>query len=219
MLFFAVGDVHGCLDKLLELLDRCRRFANGRPSTFIFLGDFIDRGHDSRGVVETVMNMKTIDPERVIALAGNHEELLRLTDTSTGMGRWLINGGGATLRSYGVSSPKDLPAAHLAFFQGLPTFYDDGQRLFVHAGIRPGIPLEQQARDDLLWIREPFLSSTTNYGRLIVHGHSPTDGPMPDIKPNRVNVDTGAVFGGPLTAVAFTESERWPISVVQTRHG
>lgn len=217
MLTFAIGDIHGCLDKLFELLDQCHRLAKGRPSTFIFLGDYIDRGPDSRGVVQTVMDMTAAEPERVITLAGNHEELLGLTDTSAGMGRWLANGGSATLRSYGVTSPKDLPPAHLAFLRGLRTFHDDGVRLFVHAGIRPGIPMEKQTRDDLLWIREPFLSSTADHGRLICHGHTPTRGSLPNIKPNRVNVDTGAVFGGPLTAAAFNKSEQGSIQVLQAK--
>ena len=215
MLFFAVGDIHGCFDKLTELLDQCRRFAKGRPSTFIFLGDYIDRGPDSRRVVQTIMDMTVADPERVIALAGNHEDLLRQTDTSAGMGRWLANGGGATLRSYGVTSPRDLPPAHLAFLRNLPTSYDDGQRLFVHAGIRPGIPLDQQTRDDLLWIREPFLSSDADHGLLIVHGHTPLKSGKPDIRQNRINLDTGAVFGRALTAAVFSDSERDPVDFLQ----
>lgn len=215
MLFFAVGDIHGCLDKLLELLDQCRRFAKGRPSTFIFLGDYIDRGPDSRGVVQTVMDMTIAEPERVIALAGNHEDLLRQTDTSAGMGRWLANGGGPTLRSYGVTSPKDLPAAHLAFLTGLPLFHDDGLHFFVHAGIRPGVPLDEQAREHLLWIRRPFLDSKADHGRLIVHGHSPTPDRKPLVLPNRVNIDCGAIFGGRLTAAVFQPDVLMPVDFLQ----
>jgi len=102
------------------------------------------------------MDMQVADPDRVIALAGNHEDLLLASLTShDAIGRRLANNGGTTLRSYGVTSPKDLPADHLAWIHNLPTHHDDGQRFFVHAGIRPGVPLDQQTRDDLLWIREP----------------------------------------------------------------
>jgi serine/threonine protein phosphatase 1 len=215
MLTFAIGDIHGCLDKLTELLDQCRRFAKGRPSTFIFLGDYIDRGPNSRGVVQTVLDMKVAEPNRVIALAGNHEDLLSLTDTSAGMGRWLANGGGATLRSYAVTSPKDLPADHVAFLRDLPTYHDDGRRLFVHAGVRPGIPLDQQTRDDLLWIREPFLSSPIDHGRLVIHDHMPTRDGKPNIRPNCINLDTGAVFGQTLTAAVFVVGERNPVAFLQ----
>lgn len=217
MQFFAVGDIHGCLDKLIELFDQCRRFARRRPTKFIFLGDYIDRGPDSREVVQFLIDLQARHPDDVICLCGNHEDLLHHLDDPRHVASWLANGGDTTLRSYGVRSPDKLPADHLKWLLGLPTSFDDGQRLFVHAGIRPGLPLDQQTRRDLLWIREPFLSSTVDHGRLIVHGHSPTDGNLPDIKPNRINLDTGAVFGGPLTAAVFIEGERSPVRILKTR--
>lgn len=217
MFTFAIGDIHGCVDQLAQLLDDCRRFAKGQPTTFVFLGDYIDRGPDSRGVIQTIMDTQAADPDRVFALAGNHEDLLLASLTShDAIGRWLANSGGATLRSHGVTSPKDLPVEHLAWIRNLPTHYDDGQRFFVHAGIRPGIPLDQQTREDKLWIREPFLSADADHGRLIVHGHTPQRDGKPDIHPNRVNVDTGAVFGRKLTAAVFTDSERMPVEFLQT---
>ena len=217
MLALAIGDTHGCLDQLTRLLDDCRRFAKGQQTTFIFLGDYIDRGPDSRGVIQTIIDMQAVDPDRVIALAGNHEDLLLASLTShDAIGRWLANSGGATLRSYGVTSPKDLPADHLAWIRNLPTHHDDGQRFFVHAGIRPGVPLDQQTREDMLWIREPFLSADVDHGRLIVHGHTPQRDGKPDIHPNRVNLDTGAVFGRKLTAAVFSDSERMPVEFLQT---
>jgi len=102
------------------------------------------------------MDLQAHDPENVITLTGNHEELLRASDTSHGLRQWLANGGSDALRSYGVTSPKDVPPDHISFLRNLPTHYDDGQRFFVHAGVRPGVPLDRQNRDDLLWIREPF---------------------------------------------------------------
>lgn len=216
MFTFAIGDTHGCLDHLTRLLDDCRRFAKIQPATFVFLGDYIDRGADSRGVTQTIMDMQTADPERVIALAGNHEDLLLRADNFIDEARWLDSGGDSTLRSYGISSMTEFPQDHLTWIRNLPTHYDDGQRFFVHAGIRPGIPLDQQTREDMLWIREPFLSADADHGRLIVHGHTPQRNGKPDIHPNRVNIDTGAVFGRKLTAAVFTDSERMPVEFLQT---
>lgn len=149
MLTFAIGDTHGCLDQLTRLLDDCRRFAKGQPTTFVFLGDYIDRGPDSCGVIQTIMDMQAADPDRVIALAGNHEDLLLASLIShDAIGRWLANSGGATLRSYGITSPKELPPDHLTWIRNLPTHHDDGLRFFVHAGIRPGVPLWRVSMDD-----------------------------------------------------------------------
>ena len=216
MLSFAIGDVHGCIVKLLDLLGQCRRYADGRPAKFIFLGDYIDRGPDSRGVVQAIMNLQQDGPEQVIALCGNHEDLLHRTHSHDGLAHWLNNGGDATLRSYAITSPKDMLTEHRDWLQTLPTFHDDGQRFFVHAGIRPGIPLYQQSRSDLLWIREPFLSSATDHGRLIVHGHTPLRDGKPGIRSNRINLDTGAVFGRPLTGAVFDETQRMPVEILQS---
>ncbi len=215
MLTFAIGDVHGCSEKLTKLLDKCHHFVRGQAPRFIFLGDYIDRGPDSRGVIQTMIDLQASHQGAVIALAGNHEELFCQTDTSAGMGLWLANGGGAMLRSYGVTARKDLPPAHVSFLRNRPLKYDDGKRFFVHAGIRPGIPLADQNRDDLLWIREPFSSSAQQHGRFIVHGHTPTRDRKPDVRKNRLNVDTGAFLGGPLTAAIFTDSETMPIGFLE----
>jgi serine/threonine protein phosphatase 1 len=215
MLTFAIGDVHGCLAKLNELLDNCRSFANGRPEKYIFLGDHIDRGPDSAAVVQTIMDMQAADPAGVIALCGNHEDLLRDAYKYDAIAEWLKNGGNATLRSYGVAAPSLIPGNHLSWLESLPDHYDDGQRFFVHAGIRPGIPLHQQRRDDLLWIREPFLSSGIDHGRLIVHGHTPLRDGRPDMRSNRINLDTGAVYGRPLTVAVFIATTRTPIEIIQ----
>lgn len=215
MLSFAVGDIHGCLAPLTRLLEKCRRYAAGRPARFIFLGDYIDRGPDSRGVVELIMAMQDADPDGVKALAGNHEDFLHRLDRPADVAVWLANGGSATLASYNAASVAGMPKNHLAWLRELPTHFDDGLRFFVHAGIRPGVPLSQQTRHDLLWIREPFLSSTADHSRLILHGHTPTRDDLPDVKPNRMNVDTGAVYGGPLTAAAFISEKRGPIAVLQ----
>lgn len=216
MFTFAIGDTHGCCDKLARLLDDCRRFAGSRAARFVFLGDYIDRGPDSRGVIDCIIKMQATEPDKVVAVAGNHEDLLLAALASReAVGRWIANGGDATLRSYGVRSLHDLPPDHLSWIGGLPTDHDDGLRLFVHAGIRPGIPLDRQSRADMLWIREPFLASTADHGRLIVHGHTPQRDGTPEICRNRINLDTGAVFGGKLTAAVFAPDERMPLTVLQ----
>jgi serine/threonine protein phosphatase 1 len=213
---YAVGDVHGCLRQLQLLVERSTHQAGDQKAQFVFLGDYIDRGPDSRGVVEYLMNLQRAQPDRVTCLMGNHEQmLLSAIEGAAHEDNWLENGGAETLRSYRVHDPNRIPRSHVDWLKSLPEFYDDGLRFFVHAGIRPGRALDRQRKLDLLWIREPFLSSIVDHGRLIIHGHTPVSGDHPDIHPNRANLDTGAVFGGPLTAVAFTQEERMPVSIIQ----
>ena len=198
-LIYAIGDIHGSLQKLRDLIARCERHSDGRPATFVFLGDYIDRGPDSRGVVEALMDRQSQQPECVIALKGNHEAVaIEIIDGKTEAEFWLREGGAATLRSYGVGSARELPDEHIAWLRSLPLCHDDGRRFFVHAGIDPEKPLDAQSDHDLIWIREPFLSDARDYGRLIVHGHTPQTTGVPDFRGNRLNLDTGAVFGRPL---------------------
>jgi serine/threonine protein phosphatase 1 len=215
-LVYAVGDIHGSLRKLRALLARCERHAGRRPMTFVFLGDYIDRGPDSVGVIEAIMELQLRLKDQVIALMGNHEAVaLEVIDGRTDADLWLREGGVATLDSYGVGSAGELPLEHVAWLRRLPLRYDDGQRLFVHAGIDPDRPLDAQRGRDLIWIREPFLSDTRDHGRLIVHGHTPRTTGLPDLRSNRLNLDTAAVFGGPLTAAAFDPARRDPIAFLQ----
>ena len=152
------------------------------------------------------MNLQAAAPDRVTCLMGNHEDLLlSAVDDPKNEQRWLRNGGTQTLRSYGASKSADLPADHLSWLETLPKFHDDGVRFFVHAGVHPDRPLDQQDEYDLLYIREPFLSSTKDFGRYIVHGHTPIADGSPDQRLNRLNIDTGAVFGRRLTAAVFTD--------------
>ncbi len=184
--------------------------------TFVFLGDYIDRGPESSGVIRYVIDLQSRLRDRVIALKGNHEEIaLGVVDGTTPADYWFAQGGAATLRSYGVDSAQALPGAHVDWLRSLPLSYDDGRRFFVNAGIDPEKPLDAQHQRDLLWIREPFLSDERDYGRLIVHGHTPSATGTPDLRSNRLNVDTGAVFGGPLTAAVFVAAETKPIAFLQ----
>jgi serine/threonine protein phosphatase 1 len=210
MLTYAIGDVHGCLTKLLRLLERCLHDSAGRPHRFVFVGDYIDRGPDSSGVIETLTELQDERPGDVVCLRGNHEALmLQALDTGDPV-LWFMNGAAETLASYGIENPSALPPQHVAWIAALPTWFDDGQRHFVHAGVNPSLPLDRQSDHDRLWIREPFLSSTRDFGRLVVHGHTPVRTGTPDLRPNRLNIDTGAVYGGPLTAAVFIDAAREP---------
>lgn len=211
-LTYTIGDIHGCLSQLQRLVEICERDGGAQKIKFVFIGDYIDRGPDSRSVVDFLIDLQTWSPDEIICLRGNHEDLLLSTiEDETNEPNWLRNGGTATLYSYRVTGPIQLPRQHIEWFRSLPTFHDDGKRFFVHAGVHPERPLDQQHERDLLWIREPFLSSSKNFGRLIVHGHTPLPDGVPDQRPNRLNIDTGAVYGRALTAAVFTAETLKPV--------
>ena len=215
-LTFAIADIHGSLRKLQSLVERCEQFAEGRPAMFIFLGDYIDRGPESAGVIGYVLDLQARLPEHVIALRGNHEAMaLEVIDGTVPANYWLAQGGAQTLHSYRARRAQDLPDRHVHWLRSLPLSHDDSRRFFVHAGVNPDEPLNAQREADLLWIREPFLSDRRDYGRLVVHGHTPTKDRKPDLRTNRLNIDTGAVFGGPLTAAVFGDTDIQPIAFVQ----
>ncbi len=210
---YAIGDIHGCLGKLERLVARCLNDAGGEPPAFVFLGDAIDRGPDSRGAVQYLIEFQRRHPQRTICLAGNHEDMMLGALAEPGLApHWIArNGGAEMLASYGVDDPSELPKDHVEWMRALPTHHDDGLRFFVHAGIDPERPLDRQKRRDMLWMREPFLSDTRDFGRFVVHGHTPLKDGKPDLRVNRVNVDTAAVLGGPLTAAVFEDGRREPI--------
>lgn len=215
-LTYAVGDIHGSLDMLKALIEACRQHADGRELQFVLLGDYIDRGPDSAGVVRYVLRLQDELQDRLIALRGNHEAfVLGLLDGVVPLGIWLRNGGVETLDSYGVREAAELPRAHLEWMRSLRLSHDDGRRFFVHAGIDPEKPLDAQVEQDLLWIREPFLSDRRDYGRLVVHGHTPLETAVPEFRSNRLNLDTAAVYGGALTAAVFDDTRTEPLAFLQ----
>jgi len=235
---YAIGDIHGRLDLLRALhtliAEHGRNFKGTRK--IIYLGDYIDRGLDSRGVVELLCTERVNGFEPVY-LRGNHDDWLLhfLQDSSRGLG-WLRNGGDATLFSYGVNSEMDrtlgdepsddrlrraqaelrdvLPDHHLRFFNELALYHEEGDYFFVHAGVRPGRALDDQIADDLIWIREEFLASRADFGKVVVHGHSISN--EPELLANRIGVDTGAYFSGALTAMVLEGESR---ELLQTGSG
>jgi serine/threonine protein phosphatase 1 len=214
MLTYAIGDIHGCYLKLRSLLGHCAVHSGADTLRFIFIGDYVDRGPNSAEVVRFLMKLQAEAPDRIVCLCGNHEAML--IDAANGGDQltWLFNGGDATLESYGVTDAAEIPAEHLAWIEALPLTIIDGTRFFVHAGIRPGIPLDQQEAELMLWIREPFLSDTRDHGRYIVHGHTPTETGQVELRQNRLNIDTGACYGGPLTAAVFDEVSTGPLAFI-----
>lgn len=208
---YAIGDIHGRLDLMDELHERIVADAAARPIArcrLVYLGDYVDRGPDSRGVIERLLAPPPGGFER-IALLGNHETMLldALADRHAA-GHWRNNGGGATLRSYGLPAgcamaafAAALPPAHRVYLEGLDLSHRAGGYYFVHAGIEPGLPLDAQPREAQIWIRNRFLDSTADHGAVVVHGHTPVD----DVewRPNRIGIDTGAFFSGRLTALVL----------------
>ncbi|MGY4156323.1 serine/threonine protein phosphatase 1 [Bradyrhizobium sp. USDA 4461] len=215
---YAIGDVHGCADQLRELVRLIEEDAGAGRSKLVFLGDYIDRGPDSRGVVEFLMDLQRWSPDEIICLRGNHEDLLLAAlEGEDAELVWRQNGADSTLKSYRAMSPNELPTGHIDWIRSLPLSHDDGQRYFAHAGVHPARPLDQQRPRDLLWIREPFLSSDTDYGRLVVHGHTPISSGSPELRCNRLNIDTGAVYGRALTSAVFAKGNTAPLKFLSTK--
>ncbi len=214
---FAIGDIHGCVDELSALLEALPLSAH---DTVVFVGDYIDRGPDSRGVIGTLLAWRAKTSAQAVFLKGNHEDMaLAFLGRPGHWGEaWFRNGGVAALRSYGIHPDQPaaaiaarLPDEHLAFLDGLETSHRWGDEyLLVHAGIRPGIPLAGQRIEDLLWIREEFLDETHDLGTTVVFGHTPHRGVLVDL-PYKIGIDTGCVYGGALTCIALPDGELFQI--------
>jgi serine/threonine protein phosphatase 1 len=233
---YVVGDVHGrldLLDRLLALIEADVERGQACKSLLVFLGDLIDRGPNSQGVVE---RLRTYGHDRLkpYFLTGNHEEvLLRLLAGERGiLASWLKYGGAECLRSYGLDPAtldaaneragleavqRAIPPTHSRFIAGFADTLSFGDYLFVHAGIRPRVDLSLQSQSDLRWIRSPFLEDDSNHGQVVVHGH--TISSAVDERPNRIGIDTGAYRSGVLTALVLEGAERRILDTAENEAG
>ena len=208
---FAIGDIHGCVDPLNRMLDGIEAYASG--GTIVFLGDYVDRGPDSKGVLDGLI-AGTSDPWRWICLKGNHEDMMvDAYADSDSRGVWISNGGFETALSYGG---RVLPE-HLQWAADRPLMYVDRHRIFVHAGVVPEFPLERQTKRDLLWLRFLPGQSGDYWGKHLVHGHTPSES-NPMTTGNRTNLDSGCVFGGRLSCAVFDDDVAGgPIDFIEVR--
>ncbi|WP_018261021.1 metallophosphoesterase family protein [Methylobacterium sp. WSM2598] len=216
-LTYAIGDIHGCADQLDRLLAEIEVHRAGRPRRIVCLGDYVDRGPDSARVIATLRALQEREPGQVTCLKGNHEAMLLGALSGADEPLWLFNGGRAVLASYGVARVDQLPRGDLDWIAALPTLHEDARRWYVHAGFRPGRPAPDPDPEQRLWIREPFLSADYDFGKHVVHGHTPLRSGHPDARRHRTNLDTGAVFGGPLTAGVFTREQAAAVTFLQVR--
>lgn len=220
---YAVGDIHGCADFLSNIFDRIDDDRKSRPTRDViqvFLGDYIDRGPDSRAVIELLIARQR--GNNVVFLKGNHEDCaIRFLNDPTVLSQWKNIGGLNTVASYGVSTARygdpqsqhaiavalrvSMPRSHVNFLHRLTLSFTCGDFFFAHAGVRPGIPLEEQSPHDLLWIRDDFLLYEEDFGKVVVHGHTPSREPV--IRPNRINIDTGAYATGRLTCLVLEDDQ------------
>jgi serine/threonine protein phosphatase 1 len=216
---YVIGDIHGRSDLLDRIAEEIKRDIAAKPSAgalTVTLGDYVDRGPDSRGVLDRLICNPF--PTEYIGLRGNHEELFEafLTDPTVGP-QWRRLGGLETLHSYRIPVTSlmigkgfeeassalrhAVPQGHLSFLASLKLSMSVGDYFLCHAGVRPGVPLEHQRAEDLLWIRDEFLRSKSSFGKIVIHGHTPAE--TPEILPNRINIDTGAFVTGRLTCLVL----------------
>jgi serine/threonine protein phosphatase 1 len=217
-LTYAIGDIHGFPDLLGQLLDAIDADARGRAYALVFVGDYVDKGPDSAGVIDMLMRMQAEAVRPTVCLKGNHEDIMAaaMTNDATAA-KWLTMGGDAVLAEYGVSRAADLPPAVLAWVGRLPTWHEDQWRYFVHAGADPALPLRAQTDAIRLSMRGAFLEAEHDFGKHVVHGHTPQLTGLPELRPYRTNLDTGIVSTGCLTAAAFKSGQRGPFRLIQSR--
>jgi serine/threonine protein phosphatase 1 len=202
---FAIGDIHGHHEKISSLLEKLPvRHGQDR---LVFLGDYVDRGPESRKVLDLMVDLHEKYPSSTVFLKGNHEAMfLDYIENGPLAASFLSLGGIETIKSYGVEDLHlDIPKKHLAFLKGLETMLVTERYCFVHAGLRPGVPIEKQEEEDILWIRFKFIKSGYDWGKRVIFGHTPFDTPL--IEKNKIGIDTGAAYGGRLTCLVLPDME------------
>jgi serine/threonine protein phosphatase 1 len=206
---YAIGDIHGHLDALERLLEKIQ--PDLEQDRLVFMGDYIDRGPRSRGVVDYVLRLQdAAPPEQVICLKGNHEAMFLNFLKGEDRELFLINGGLSTLRDYwGQGWDRQeklvLPPDHDEFYRELRLYYETPDYIFAHGGLRPGVPLADQVEEDLLWIRGEFIATMDDFGRKVIFGHTPFRQPL--VLPNKIGIDTGAAYGNALTCLKLPQEE------------
>jgi serine/threonine protein phosphatase 1 len=210
---YAIGDIHGCDAQLGNLYEIIAEDCARRPvehAVLLHIGDYVDRGADTAGVLRRLLRGSPVQGMQVVNLLGNHDETMlnALSGDRPAATDWLFAGGRPALESYGVDPdspretwPASVPREHLDFLRNLTLTHREGGYFFAHGGIRPGVELEKQVREDLLRMRQPFLYSEADFGAVVVHGHTPVKEPV--VRHNRIAIDTGAVFGGKMTCVVL----------------
>jgi serine/threonine protein phosphatase 1 len=199
----AIGDIHGCLEQLVSLFGQV---APTPDDQVVFLGDYVDRGPDSAGVLDFLLTFREQHP-RTVFLRGNHEQMFLEFLEGGDSTAFLINGGTKTLHSYQSNGHWPIPISHHRFIKDLAYYHETDNFIFVHAGLRPGIPLAAQDPEDMLWIRKEFIDSDYDWGKTIVFGHTPLTEPLQSDK--RIGLDTGCVYGRVLTCCDVNSRRFW----------
>jgi serine/threonine protein phosphatase 1 len=200
---YAIGDIHGNLDLLEQLLEKLQ--PDLTRDQLIFMGDYIDRGPRSKGVVDYVLHLRNqAPPEQVVCLKGNHEAMFLNFLQGRDRDLFMFNGGLSTIRDYWGEDWEKLgelvlPPDHRRFFEELPLYYETRHYIFVHGGLHPGVPLKEQGEEDLLWIRGKFIASMEDFGKKVIFGHTPFREPL--VMPNKIGIDTGAAYDNLLTCL------------------
>ncbi len=206
---YAIGDIHGHLDSLERLMEKIE--PDLEKDQLVFMGDYIDRGPHSKGVVDYILRLRNAAPrQNVICLKGNHEAMFLNFLKGEDIELFLLNGGLNTIKEYWGRHWDDLeklvlPPDHEAFFRELKLYYETPDYIFVHGGLKPGVPLEAQDEEDLLWIRGEFITAMDDFGRKVVFGHTPFRQPL--VLPNKIGIDTGAVYGNVLTCLKLPQEQ------------
>jgi serine/threonine protein phosphatase 1 len=200
---FVIGDIHGCLDMLQRLMDSIPWHPH--HDRLIFIGDYIDRGEDPKGVVDYILALKSYSPF-VQCLVGNHEVMFLDYLNGKDQEVYFMNGGWHTVQSYkvpGSGQELTVPQEHMAFYESLERYIELEGSYIVHAGFRPGVEVKEQSLEDMVWIRDPFISSENDFGKRVIFGHTPFDEPL--VMANKIGIDTGAVQGNRLTCLELPE--------------